>query len=104
MIDSYPLVTEFTRLYLNQTGIEIYGSVGNAFEEMLRHAERLPDSGDQFKRTILEEIFNLERSFDEVARHRVHGKSIKFKYAYLFSDDIEELKTILLKRMSSTDS
>lgn len=56
MIERYPLLFKFNRLYWHQTGIDLYSSVENAFLIYLKDASGLPDGGKTYRNQLRKEL------------------------------------------------
>lgn len=56
MLDRLPILQQFSRLYWNQMGNEVYGTIGSAFREFLDDAARLPDQGISIRRALYGEL------------------------------------------------
>jgi hypothetical protein len=52
----------------------------------------------------MEELIEMDVSFERLATEAPHGRCLDFRKAYLFHDDIQLLKTIALSEMSARDS
>ena len=85
-------------------GPEVYGSLDRALHQMIADAEKLPDRGKVFKRDLMEELIEIDASFEEFATEAPHGRCLDFKKAYLFHDDVKLMKGIALTEMSAKDS
>ena len=104
MIDEFPIISDFCRLYWGQLGREVYGSLEGALRRLLADAEKLRDNGVSFKRDLMEELIEIDASFERLATEAPHGRCLDFRKAYLFHDDIQLLKTIALSEVSARDS
>ena len=56
MLDRIPHLQQFSRLYWDQMGDEVYGTIQNAFRQLLADAARLPDAGRSLRRTLYGEL------------------------------------------------
>ena len=57
-LDEIPTLVKFTRLYWNQMGREVYGSVQNALREMLN------DGGEQIQGSLRKDLMRIGSSDD----------------------------------------
>lgn len=56
MIDQTKYLNQFLRLYWNQSGNLVYGTIEKAFRAFLSDCQRLPDKGSQIIRYLYREL------------------------------------------------
>lgn len=59
MIEIFPLLLKFNRLYWHQNGTDLYFDIENAFLSYLSDASRLPDGGKAYRNELREELKNI---------------------------------------------
>lgn len=62
MLDRLPTLQRFSRLYWNQTGDEVYGTIACALREFLNDAARLPDQGRSIRRALYGELMLIHEN------------------------------------------
>ncbi len=62
MLDRLPTLQQFSRLYWNQMGDEVYGTIGNAFRQFLDDAARLPDQGRSIRTALCGELLLIHHN------------------------------------------
>jgi hypothetical protein len=99
MLDRIPCLQQFSRLYWNQTGDEVYGTIDRAFRQYLADASRLPDAGANLRRGLFGELMLILDSadYDEWLTHnRTNIEAINAVGGrFIFSDEVRPLMAIL---------
>lgn len=99
MIDNYPALLHFNRLYWHQTAPDLYGSVDEAFRVYLTDASKLPDGGNSIKRELYNEFVQiaLSKDYEEWALSSKHNETAIRRVGgnIILSKTIERLRRIL---------
>jgi hypothetical protein len=59
MIEKFPTFLKFSRLYWNETGSDLYGSIESALEQMIEDSLGLGDAGADFRKVFYGELMQL---------------------------------------------
>jgi hypothetical protein len=78
MLDRLPTFQQFSRLYWNQLGDEVYGTIGCAFREFLNDAARLPDQGKSIRRTLHGELMLIHQNpaYGQLVQFGLYNRNI----------------------------
>jgi hypothetical protein len=99
MLDRIPLLQQFSRLYWNQMGPDVHGTIERAFRQFLDDAARTPDGGESLRRALYAELMIILDSSDYdrwVKVNRTNVETIEVVGGrFILPEQVRPLMTIL---------
>src|ERR1051325_3602477 len=100
MINKYPNLLHFNRLYWHQTAPDLYGAVEDAFRKYLELARKLPDKGHLLRRILYKELMLIVSNGDYekwAADNKFNEEAIKAVGGNIISREAMERLTQILE-------
>lgn len=99
MLDRIPHLRQFSRLYWNQMGDEVYGNIEGAFRQFLNDAASFPDEGKSVRRALYRELMLILANDDYdrwIKLNRTNVETIRtIGGRFIIPDQVQPLMAIL---------